>query len=127
MTLQELVDRWKASQASEKANAQSFIGDLCDALGVERPRPATGGDGDDYVYERPVRLPHEERATLASAWRAHPERFPRGKPVPPLLPTEAWINRPRQLAEPAPQPPSIDGVPAALQAALVMGGITIAQ
>ena len=64
MTLQELVDRWKASQASEKANAQSFIGDLCDALGVERPRPATGGDGDDYVYERPVRLPHEERATV---------------------------------------------------------------
>ena len=37
-------------------------------------------------------------ATLAHAWRAHPERFPRGLPAPPALPTEAWINRPKQLA-----------------------------
>jgi len=28
----------------------------------------------------------ERAATLASAWRAHPERFPRGQPVPPRLP-----------------------------------------
>lgn len=35
-------------------------------------------------------------ATLAQAWRAHPERFPRGLPAPPALPSEAWINRPRQ-------------------------------
>jgi putative transposase len=37
-------------------------------------------------------------ATLADAWHAHPERFPRGLPTPPALPGEAWINRPKQLA-----------------------------
>ena len=31
----------------------------------------------------------QRAATLAAAWRAHPERFPRGQPMPPPLPTEA--------------------------------------
>jgi hypothetical protein len=69
----------------------------------------------------------ERAATLASAWLAHPERFPRGKPVPRPLPTEAWINRPRQLAAAAPQPLSIEGAPTRIGAALVIGGVPIAQ
>lgn len=32
---------------------------------------------------------------LRVAYEAHPERFPRGVPVPPPLPTAAWINPPR--------------------------------
>jgi len=37
----------------------------------------------------------EERANiLAAAYSAHPERFPRGLPRPPQLPTEVWINKP---------------------------------
>jgi hypothetical protein len=31
---------------------------------------------------------------LRAAHQAHPERFPRGMPVPPPLPTAAWINKP---------------------------------
>ena len=31
---------------------------------------------------------------LRAAYHAHPERFPRGVPVPPPLPTAAWINKP---------------------------------
>jgi len=31
---------------------------------------------------------------LRAAYAAHPERFPRGVPVPPPLPTAAWINKP---------------------------------
>jgi hypothetical protein len=31
---------------------------------------------------------------LRAACQAHPERFPRGVPVPPPLPTAAWINKP---------------------------------
>jgi putative transposase len=31
---------------------------------------------------------------LAAAYAAHPERFPRGRPAPPPLPTAAWINKP---------------------------------
>jgi len=32
--------------------------------------------------------------TLAGAFEAHPERFPKGLPRPPQLPTEVWINQP---------------------------------
>ena len=36
------------------------------------------------------------RATvLATAYAAHPERFPRGLPQPPARPMEVWINPPR--------------------------------
>jgi len=44
-------------------------------------------------------------ATLAGAFREHPERFARGLPRPPALPTEAWINKPKPLAPPAPAAP----------------------
>jgi putative transposase len=33
-------------------------------------------------------------AILDAAFLAHPERFPRGRPTPPSLPTEVWINKP---------------------------------
>jgi putative transposase len=50
--------------------------------------------------------PHEVHSGLATATRArrssvldaaflaHPERFTRGRPAPPALPTEVWINKP---------------------------------
>lgn len=42
----------------------------------------------------------ERRAhVLAAAYAAHPERFVRGVPQPPELPTAAWINRPRNEKE----------------------------
>ena len=43
----------------------------------------------------------QQRAeVLRAAYEAHPERFPRGVPVPPPLPTAAWINKPtpREIA-----------------------------
>jgi putative transposase len=37
----------------------------------------------------------QQRAELLRrAYHAHPERFPRGVPIPPPLPTAAWINKP---------------------------------
>jgi putative transposase len=43
------------------------------------------------------------RATvLATAYAAHPERFPGGLPQPPAYPTEVWINPPKTLL-PAPE------------------------
>jgi putative transposase len=37
----------------------------------------------------------QQRAeVLRAAYEAHPERFPRGVPLPPSLPTAAWINKP---------------------------------
>jgi putative transposase len=32
---------------------------------------------------------------LVAAYAAHPERFVRGVPRPPVLPTAAWINKPQ--------------------------------
>jgi putative transposase len=48
----------------------------------------------------------QRAAVLLDAWAKHPERFPHGRPVPPELPTAAWINKPSSaaaLAEPADQ------------------------
>ena len=51
----DFIQRWSGSASSEKSNAQSFINELCDVLGVERPRPATGdAAADGYVFEKPV-------------------------------------------------------------------------
>ena len=41
---------------------------------------------------------HGDRAlVLDAARRAHPERFVLGNPVPPALPTAAWINKPKSV------------------------------
>ncbi|HLI31768.1 MAG TPA: IS3 family transposase [Solirubrobacteraceae bacterium] len=37
-------------------------------------------------------------AVLEAAYAAHPERFVRKQPVPPKLPTAAWINKPKEAA-----------------------------
>ena len=49
------VERWRASGASERANAQAFLLELCDVLGVGHPDPATAvAERDAYAFERPV-------------------------------------------------------------------------
>jgi len=40
---------------------------------------------------------------LQAAHRAHPERFVRGTPTPPPLPTAAWINKPKPATGPQPE------------------------
>ena len=50
--LQALADRWAGAKAAEKANLQSYVIELCGALGVEPPRPA----GSGYEFELPVRV-----------------------------------------------------------------------
>jgi hypothetical protein len=46
----------------------------------------------------------ERAAALTTAYGAHPERFPAGRPIPAAVPTEVWINPPklRALEEVAP-------------------------
>jgi putative transposase len=49
---------------------------------------------------------HQRAQALLRAYQDHPERFPRGVPSPPPLPTAAWINKPSATAasaEPADQ------------------------
>jgi putative transposase len=52
----------------------------------------------------------ERARVLEAAFRAHPERFPRGMPKPPALPSAVWINKPAVESVPgaavALEPPS---------------------
>ncbi len=49
----DFIARWHVSGASERANKDLFLTELCDVLGVPRPDPATGdSDRDLYVFER---------------------------------------------------------------------------
>jgi hypothetical protein len=49
------ITRRKASGASEGASYQLFLSELCELLGVEKPRPASDKVHEaDYTFERPV-------------------------------------------------------------------------
>ena len=45
-------------------------------------------------YGQASRLFAERQQTLVTAYAAHPERFVKGQPCPPALPTAVWINPP---------------------------------
>ncbi|GAB3196248.1 hypothetical protein ABID22_002828 [Pontibacter aydingkolensis] len=54
-TIESFITRWKASGASERANYQLFLTELCELLGVEKPMPATDKVHEaTYTFERPV-------------------------------------------------------------------------
>ena len=53
LSVEDFIARWSASAAAERANKDLFLTELCDVLGVERPRPATGdAERDHYVFEK---------------------------------------------------------------------------
>lgn len=57
--LRALAERWADAGAAERANYALYLVELCDALGVERPRPAAAGgrvaEGSAYQFEFPIR------------------------------------------------------------------------
>jgi hypothetical protein len=65
--IEAFVDRWTASNASERANAQLFAREFCDLLGVEPPRPAVGDPQlDTYCFERPVSITRPDGTTTTN-------------------------------------------------------------
>ena len=48
----------------------------------------------DVHYGRAEQLTTARRQVLLEAHQAHPERFVRGTPQPPVLPLQVWINPP---------------------------------
>jgi predicted Rdx family selenoprotein len=51
--LQIFLTKWEASGAAERANAQLFLAELCDILGVDRPEPKTPDErANAYVFEK---------------------------------------------------------------------------
>lgn len=54
-SLDHFITRWQASGASERANYQLFLTELCELLGVEKPKPASANVLEaTYTFERPV-------------------------------------------------------------------------
>ncbi len=56
--VEDFIRRWKGVNASELALSQSFIIELCDLLGVQRPTHAP-----DYMFERPITFTHGDGST----------------------------------------------------------------
>ena len=53
LALPEFIERWKASELSERSAAQSHFNDLCDVLG--QPHPAAADPtGDTFTFEKHV-------------------------------------------------------------------------
>ncbi|HEV7280497.1 MAG TPA: DNA methyltransferase, partial [Pirellulaceae bacterium] len=51
----EFIARWKDSAGAELANSQSFLNELCDLLGVQRPDPSQADEEkNEYVFEKTV-------------------------------------------------------------------------
>jgi len=59
-------------------------------LGLLMPHDVHAGLAEHRVAER--------AAVLATAYAAHPERFPAGPPAPTAVPAEVWINPPKPHA-----------------------------
>jgi hypothetical protein len=58
------ITKWAASGASERANKDAFLLELCDVLDVPHPSPTTGDpEKDTYVFEKDAVLPHEGGTT----------------------------------------------------------------
>ena len=54
-SIQAFITKWQASGGAEKANAQSFLNELCDILEVERPHPTTPDQRQNaYCFEKAI-------------------------------------------------------------------------
>ena len=62
-------------------------------LGLMTPATVHYGQAQTVYQQR--------QQVLQAAYAAHPERFVRGLPTPPQLPTAVWINRPQTMDEPS--------------------------
>jgi putative transposase len=61
-------------------------------------------------YGAAARLVAQRQQVLYSAYAAHPERFVKGQPTPPVLPSAVWINPPKLATESAAVVAAVDPV-----------------
>jgi hypothetical protein len=69
LDIQTFIDRWSAARGgAERANYQMFLSELCEALDLPRPDPASDDTRtNDYVFERGVK--RRESEGMASTLR----------------------------------------------------------
>lgn len=62
--LPEFITRWAASAASERANYQLFLSELCEFLRVPKPNPSVADVSKNaYVFERDVKFQNPDGTT----------------------------------------------------------------
>ena len=59
---ERFIGKWKGSAASELSTSQSFLIDLCELLGVDRPHATAE---QDYMFERPLTFQHGDGSKSA--------------------------------------------------------------
>ena len=65
--IEQFINRWRTSGASERANYQLFLTELCALLGVEKPKPASANVLEaSYTFERPVTFNDGEGKTTTN-------------------------------------------------------------
>ena len=62
MDANTFITKWQGVKASELSTSQSFLLDLCDLLGVDKPHPTIE---QDYLFERPITFAHGDGSTSA--------------------------------------------------------------
>ena len=86
----EFPDRFGAYE-----DAETFCQHFFPWYNVEHRHGALGLMAPHDIHYGLAAAKWERRAeVLRAAYAAHPERFPRGAPIPPPLLTAAWINKP---------------------------------
>lgn len=84
-------------------DAQGFMRDFSSYYNHHHRHSGIGLYPPAAVHDGSWKVLREARQdTLDAAWRARPDRFPRGRPTAPSVPAKAWINRPPSSIESSP-------------------------
>lgn len=65
--VQAFLEKWQGSKGNERANYQTFFGDLCVALGVDSPPPKGNVPGDPYCFDKDIKFYTEKKETVRFA------------------------------------------------------------
>ena len=67
MTIKDFITRWQNSGASERANYQLFLTELCELLELPKPNPKTENDKDNaYVFEKTVKVIKDDGSSVSN-------------------------------------------------------------
>jgi hypothetical protein len=65
--VQDFLSKWLGSEGNERANYQTFFGDLCVALAVDAPPPKGSVEGDRYCFDKNIKFFSEKAETTRFA------------------------------------------------------------
>jgi hypothetical protein len=65
--VEDFLTKWLGSEGNERANYQTFFGDLCVALDVPAPPPKGSIEGDNYCFDKNIKFYSEKAETTRFA------------------------------------------------------------